>query len=80
MADKPENNLPKVPPFLIPGASNQHAEEPPLKNAHVVQAPKNSLRIGTIIILPAGYAQYDDFIGQHFELGNCYGGSCVGCN
>ncbi len=42
MPDKPENNLPKVPPFLIPGASNQHAEEPSLKNAHVVQAPKNS--------------------------------------
>lgn len=42
MADKPENNLPKVPPFHIPGASNQHAEEPPPQNAYVVRAPKGS--------------------------------------
>ena len=41
MADKPKNNLPKVPPFVIPGVSNQHAEEPAPQNAHVVQAPKS---------------------------------------
>jgi hypothetical protein len=40
MADKPENNLPKVPPFHIPGASNQHAEEPVSKSAHMVGASK----------------------------------------
>ena len=42
MADKPKNNLPKVPPFVIPGASNQQAEEPVPRNAHVVQPPKPS--------------------------------------
>jgi len=41
MADKPKNNLPKVPPFVIPGASNQHAEEPAPRNTHVVRAPKS---------------------------------------
>lgn len=41
MADKPKNDLPKVPPFVIPGASNQHAEEPTPQSAHVVQAPKS---------------------------------------
>ena len=40
MADKPKNNLPKVPPFVIPGASNQQAEGPVPQNAHVVQAPR----------------------------------------
>ncbi len=39
MADKPENKLPKVPPFVIPGASNHSGEEPVPQNAHVVQAP-----------------------------------------
>ncbi|MBN1453209.1 MAG: hypothetical protein JW963_19505 [Anaerolineales bacterium] len=42
MADKPKNNLPKVPPFIIPGASNQYAEKPPPQTAHVVQAPKTA--------------------------------------
>jgi hypothetical protein len=42
MADKPKNNLPKVPPFIIPGASNQYAQEPPPQAAHVVQAPKST--------------------------------------
>ena len=60
MADKPENDLPKVPPFIIPGASNQHAEEPTLQNAHVVQAPppRNNNRntspqgiVSTVILL-----------------------------
>jgi len=40
MADKPKNNLPKVPPFIIPGASNQPADEPAPQSAYVVQAPK----------------------------------------
>ena len=44
MADKPKNNLPKVPPFIIPGASNQYAEEPTPQAAHVVQAPKPAAR------------------------------------
>jgi hypothetical protein len=44
MADKPKNNLPKVPPFIIPGASNQYAEEPPPQAAHVVQAPKSTAK------------------------------------
>ena len=42
MADKPKNNLPKVPPFIIPGASNQYEEKPPPQAAHVVQAPKST--------------------------------------
>ena len=41
MADKPKNDLPKVPPFVIPGASNHHAKEPAPQNAHVVQSPKS---------------------------------------
>ena len=41
MADKPKNNLPKVPPFIIPGVSNHHAEEHAQQAAHVVQAPKS---------------------------------------
>ena len=41
MADKPKNNLPKVPPFIIPGASNQYEEKPTSQAAHVVQAPKS---------------------------------------
>jgi len=44
MADKPKNNLPKVPPFIIPGASNQYVEEPTPQAAHVVQAPKSTAR------------------------------------
>lgn len=40
MADKPKNNLPKVPPFIIPGASNQPADEPAPQSAYVVQTPK----------------------------------------
>jgi predicted tellurium resistance membrane protein TerC len=43
MADKPEKDLPKIPPFSIPfsipDASDQHAEESTMQNAHVVQAP-----------------------------------------
>lgn len=44
MADKPKNNLPKVPPFIIPGASNQYAEKPSPQAAHVVQAPKSTTK------------------------------------
>jgi hypothetical protein len=44
MADKPKNNLPKVPPFIIPGASNQYEEKPPSPAAHVVQAPKSTTK------------------------------------
>lgn len=47
MADKPKNNLPKVPPFVIPGASgvsNQRAEDPAPQNAHVVRGPKPPTR------------------------------------
>lgn len=44
MADKPKNNLPKVPPFIIPGASNQYAEKPSTQAPHVVQAPKAATR------------------------------------
>ena len=44
MADKPKNNLPKVPPFIIPGASNQYEEKPPSQAAHVVQAPKSTTK------------------------------------
>ncbi|MBN1453208.1 MAG: hypothetical protein JW963_19500 [Anaerolineales bacterium] len=41
MADKPKNELPKVPPFIIPGASNQRAEGPTPQAAHVGQGPKS---------------------------------------
>ena len=51
MADKPKNNLPKVPPFVIPGASDRHAEGPSPQNAHVVQPPKPS-------------AKKEDFVSQ----------------
>jgi len=51
MADKPKNDLPKVPPFIIPGVSDRHAEEPPSQSAHIVQAPKSS-------------AKKDDFVSQ----------------
>ena len=51
MADKSKNNLPKVPPFVIPGASDQRAEDPAPQNAHVVQAPRSS-------------AKRDDFVSQ----------------
>lgn len=44
MADKPENKLPKVPPFVIPGASNHCGEEPAPQNAHIVQAPNSSTK------------------------------------
>ena len=44
MADKPKNNLPKVPPFVIPGASNQRAEEPDSQNMHEVRAPQSSTK------------------------------------
>ena len=44
MADKPKNNLPKVPPFIIPGASNQYEEKPTSQAAHVVQAPKSTTK------------------------------------
>jgi hypothetical protein len=44
MADKSKNNLPKVPPFIIPGASNQYEEKPTSQAAHVVQAPKSTAR------------------------------------
>jgi len=40
MADKPKKNLPKVPPFDIPGASNRQAEEPASQSTHIIQAPK----------------------------------------
>lgn len=42
MADKPKNELPKVPPFIIPGASNRHAEEPAPQAAHGTQAPRST--------------------------------------
>jgi len=51
MADKPKNNLPKVPPFVIPGASDQRAEDPAPQNAHVVRPPQ-----------PSG--NKDDFVSQ----------------
>jgi len=44
MADKPKNNLPKVPPFIIPGASNQYEENPSPQAAHVVQAPRSAAK------------------------------------
>ena len=45
MADKSKNNLPKVPPFIIPGASNQYGEKPSPQTEHVVQAPKSTTKI-----------------------------------
>lgn len=39
MADKPKKEFPKVPPFIIPGASNHYEEDPPAQAAHVVQPP-----------------------------------------
>ena len=37
MADKPKKEFPKVPPFIIPGASNHYEEDPPAQAAHGAQ-------------------------------------------
>jgi hypothetical protein len=42
MADKRKNELPKVPPFIIPGASTQRAEGPDPQAAQVVGNSKTS--------------------------------------
>ena len=44
MADKSKNNLPKVPPFVIPGASDQRAEEQTPQDAHVIREPNSSTK------------------------------------
>jgi hypothetical protein len=42
MADKPKNELPKVPPFVIPGAPNPRAKEPVPVTAHVAGNSKTA--------------------------------------
>jgi hypothetical protein len=42
MADKPKNDLPKVPPFVIPGASDQPANSPTSRNGQLVRASGSS--------------------------------------
>jgi hypothetical protein len=42
MAEKPKNDLPKVPPFVIPGASNQPANNPTSRNGQLVRASGSS--------------------------------------
>lgn len=40
MPDKPKNEFPKVPPFVIPGASNHYEKDPSSQSAHVVPPTK----------------------------------------
>lgn len=35
----PKKDLPKVPPFIIPGASNNHEDAPNVQPAHVINGP-----------------------------------------
>jgi predicted tellurium resistance membrane protein TerC len=42
MAEKPKNDLPKVPPFVIPGTSNHPANKPTPQNAQVVRGSRTS--------------------------------------
>ena len=75
MADKPENNLPKVPPFLIPGASNRHPGEPLLKNAHVVGISKSTPNRNNHYPSPRGMLSVMILLVSIFTLGIAMAGA-----
>jgi len=47
MPDNPENEFPKVPPFISPGDSEYDRENPGKQSAHVVQPPRTPAKNGT---------------------------------